>query len=108
MNRPFIGFLVVLFAYFSFVMQWYKQREARNSPQAKMAACQLNMRLLHGAIEYYNIDQVTRIETIDADTEKNLLACKYLKAPLVKPDLACKYTMKYDKQINCAVHGLAR
>ncbi len=89
---------------------------SRRSPAIpREKACYANMRVLLGAVEMYNMDHSTMVDTIkdwDAGPSGFLVKDKYLKSPLTKPEPGCRYegidlTSATPSQsiIRCDVHG---
>jgi hypothetical protein len=88
----------------------------RNSvwEKSRKKACYVNMRLLLGAVEMYNLDHATCIKSLIPDhyADKNsiLISQKYLRNYLVRPTENCAYYSRgdlstVDSAIFCREHG---
>ncbi len=85
-------------------------RKARE--QAREKACYANMRVILGAVEMYNMDNTSMMTALadgDASTSAGkLVAGKYLKSPVSKPEKSCTYSgnnIDGTGLIACIVHG---
>ena len=79
-------------------------KKARESARTK--ACYANIRVLHGALEMYNMDHSVMMTELDI---QKLVDGKYLKNEPSKPDPGCSYysegDMTRDGMIKCRLHG---
>ncbi len=85
-------------------------RKARE--QAREKACYANMRVILGAIEMYNMDKTTMLTTLSDEAATTsagaLVAGKYLKSPVNRPETSCSYSganMDGTGLIKCGEHG---
>lgn len=82
-------------------------RKARE--QSRQKACFANMRVIQGAIEMYNMDNVPMLEVVTENELQVLVDLKYLKSLPVHPEEGCFYGTKGDVSkdgcIVCALHG---
>ncbi|MBI3038815.1 hypothetical protein HYY75_07180 [bacterium] len=84
------------------------RRPRRLAPEK---ACYVNMRVILGAVEMYNMDNSSMITSInDGDTQQGkLISGGYLKSPVNRPEKDCFYDTGGDLttsgQIKCQSHG---
>ncbi len=79
-------------------------RKARE--QAREKACYANMRVILGAIEMYNMDNPSMMNSVDLST---LTSGQYLKSAISYPETGCTYAaegnLTGEGRVTCAVHG---
>lgn len=79
-------------------------RKARE--QAREKGCYANMRVILGAVEMYNMDHTTMMESV---TMTSLVSGKYLKSEITKPEAGCSYTaagnLADNGLVQCGIHG---
>ena len=78
-------------------------------PSAREKACFSNIRVIHCAVEMYNMDFEDMIKHIEPDTINTLIKGKYLKSEPSKPETTCEYKsigdLTKDGKIFCKYHG---
>lgn len=78
--------------------------------EAVKRACISNQRVLIGAIEMYNLEKDTMIQTIEQNTLLTLLRAGYINRLPICPDHGSYESMgdlTGDGQITCTIHGSA-
>jgi hypothetical protein len=110
--RIFSGIFGVLF--FLFILDGvitYKSLGHRRV-EAREKACYANMRVILGAVEMYNMDNVDMISTLhdrDATSEDGaLIQGKYLRNPISRPETGCYYrgfNLDGTGRVECNLHG---
>ena len=81
-------------------------RKARQ--QARQKACFANQRVIMGAIEMYNMDNNTMMDSYDAAGETSLITGKYLKSKVVPAEADCAITganLTKEGTVECNNHG---
>lgn len=105
-----VGFFILICVIVPIVASLSHMKRYRGNAQlSREKACYANMRVLLGAIEMYNMDNSVMLKTADDSAEQRLIADKFLKAPLSKPEPGCRYTSTGDLtgagKVKCDVHG---
>ena len=80
----------------------YHRRGSRVSNRQK--ACFSNIRVIQGAVEMYNMDVSTMMDTLDMN---QLISDKYLK-PITPPETSCSYhgeKLIDNGEVYCDYHG---
>lgn len=80
----------------------------RARAQAREKACYANMRVILGAVEMYNMDHTSMMDTVNAANIKKLAQSKYLRRVPEKPTTKCSYngtSMENGGIIHCNFHG---
>lgn len=85
---------------------------SRHRPHAREKACYANMRVILGAVEMYNMDNVDMIDHLRdqyATSEDGLLVKgRYLKSPITRAEENCYYqgdNLSENGRIVCREHG---
>lgn len=82
-------------------------RKARE--QGRQKACFANMRVIQGAVEMYNMDNVPMLDVVTENELQMLVDMKYLKSLPIHPEQGCCYGTRGDLSKDgcmvCALHG---
>ena len=82
-----------------------------NRGDARLKACQSNIRVIQGAIEMYNTDNNNHMKHLDKEGLEILSKSHYLKEKLEKPETSCEYrsignlSNKGEGIVFCTYHG---
>lgn len=102
--------LIIVFIIGSDQVLWRSRRHGYTHSREK--ACYANMRVILGAIEMYNMDNVNMINTLDdfmaTSKDGSLVEQKYLRAPISRPESKCQYSGDHLSdvgQVKCDLHG---
>lgn len=80
----------------------------RARAQAREKACYANMRVILGAVEMYNMDHTSMMDSVDAGQLSTLASLKYLRRVPEYPTTKCSYkgtSMEDGGLIHCDFHG---